>query len=368
MLPHLWTATRNLPIGCHSQQGRSGMAKQQGFDINGEQIATGSRRTVEIPVSTLTDDTPVHLSVHVIHGRRPGPVLFVSAAIHGDEVIGVEIMRRLLRAKPLDSMAGTLLAVPIVNTFGFLNHSRYLPDRRDLNRCFPGLSEGSMASRLAHIFMSEVVRRADVGIDLHSAAIHRTDLPQIRLSPGNTHLAELGRVFGAPVMMQSKLREGSLRMAAEEAGVDVLLYEGGEGLRFDELAARAGVSGILRVMQHLGMIGAKGVPKIRHAPVLAGNSRWYRAPAGGVLRGYVPIGGAVTPGDVLCAISDPFGEVEHEVVAETRGVVIGRSNMPTVYEGDAVFHIAETARAEDAVEGMNAQLEAAPLYDEDEII
>ncbi|MCR9111940.1 MAG: succinylglutamate desuccinylase/aspartoacylase family protein, partial [Rhodobacteraceae bacterium] len=295
------------------------MAKQQGFEINGEQIAPGSRRTVEIPVSTLTDDTPVHLSVHVIHGRRPGPVLFVSAAIHGDEVIGVEIMRRLLRAKPLDSMAGTLLAVPIVNTFGFLNHSRYLPDRRDLNRCFPGLSEGSMASRLAHIFMSEVVRRADVGIDLHSAAIHRTNLPQIRLSPSNTHLAELGRVFGAPVMMTSKLREGSLRMAAEDAGVDVLLYEGGEGLRFDELAARAGVSGILRVMHHLGMIARKGVPRARHAPVQTSESRWYRAPAGGLARSFVTIGEAVTPGTVLGAVSDPFGQIDHEVVCEKAG-------------------------------------------------
>src|SRR6056297_4152673 len=263
MLPHLWTATRNLPIGCHSQQGRSGMAKQQGFDINGEQIATGSRRTVEIPVSTLTDDTPVHLSVHVIHGRRPGPVLFVSAAIHGDEVIGVEIMRRLLRAKPLDSMAGTLLAVPIVNTFGFLNHSRYLPDRRDLNRCFPGHATGSMASRLAHIFMTEVVNRSDLGIDLHSAAIRRNNLPQLRLTAGNDRLRDLADVFGAPVVMTSNLRDGSLRMAAEDAGVDVLLYEGGEGLRFDELPAQAGVSGILRVMNHLGMIGQKGVPKKR---------------------------------------------------------------------------------------------------------
>src|SRR6056297_4071584 len=281
------------------------------FQIGGYEIAPGTRRTVDIPVSRLSDHTPVTMSVHVVHGRRPGPVLFVSAAVHGDEVIGVEIVRRLLRASPLGSMAGTLMAVPIVNTFGFLNQSRYLPDRRDLNRVFPGLSEGSMASQLAHIFMNEVVMRADVGIDLHSAAIHRTNLPQLRLTPGNDRLEHLGQAFGAPVMMESKLREGSLRMAAEEAGVDVLLYEGGEGLRFDELAARAGVSGILRVMQHLGMIGAKGVPKIRHAPVLAGNSRWYRAPAGGVLRGYVPIGGAVTPGDVLCAISDPFGEVEH---------------------------------------------------------
>jgi predicted deacylase len=344
------------------------MSKRAAFKIDGHVIEPGRRRTVEVPVSNLSDHTPVNLSVHVIHGRKPGPVLFVSAAVHGDEVIGVEIVRRLLRAGALKSMAGTLLAVPIVNSFGFLNHSRYLPDRRDLNRCFPGLSEGSLASRLAHIFMREIVRRADVGIDLHSAAIHRLNLPQIRLTPGNDRLATLGRAFGAPVMLDSRLREGSLRMAAEEAGVDVLLYEGGEGLRFDELAARAGVSGILRVMQQLEMIGRKGVPRIRHQPVLARESRWYRAPAGGVFRGYVATGEAVSAGTVLGTVADPFGDVETEVAAERQGILIGRTNMPVVYEGDALFHIAETPRAERAAEGVSAQMEAAPLYDEDEII
>ena len=344
------------------------MTERTSFEINGHEIAPGSRRTVDVPVSTLSDHTPVNLSVHVVHGRKPGPVMFVSAAIHGDEVIGVEIVRRLLRAEGLDDIAGTLLAVPIVNTFGFLNHSRYLPDRRDLNRCFPGLSEGSMASRLAHIFMTEVVERSDVGIDLHSAAIHRTNLPQIRLTPDNPRLAELGRAFGAPVMMQSKLRDGSLRMAAEAAGVDVLLYEAGEGLRFDELAARAGVSGILRVMQHLGMIGGEMIPDSAADPVLCSDSHWYRAPAGGVFRGYLTTGDAVEPGTVLGAVSDPFGEVEAEVTCNMTGIIIGRTNMPVVYEGDALFHIAETPRADAAAEGISAHLEAAPLFDEDEII
>ncbi|MFP4328899.1 MAG: succinylglutamate desuccinylase/aspartoacylase family protein, partial [Paracoccaceae bacterium] len=192
-------------------------AQRDGFELGGALIAPGTRRTVDLPVSILSDHTPVTMSVHVIHGRRPGPVVFVSAAIHGDEVIGVEIVRRLLRAQPLRGMSGTLLAVPIVNTYGFLSHSRYLPDRRDLNRVFPGHPSGSLASRLAHLFMEEIVSRSDLGIDLHSAAIRRVNLPQIRLTPGNARLAELGRAFGAPVMMTSKLREGSLRMAAEEA-------------------------------------------------------------------------------------------------------------------------------------------------------
>jgi len=352
---------------CFIKQG-CGMVGRLAFEINGRKIAPGTRETVDVPVSTLSDRTPVDLSVHVVHGRKPGPVLFVSAAIHGDEVIGVEIVRRLLKAGPLKTMAGTLLAVPIVNTYGFLNNARYLPDRRDLNRCFPGMPEGSMASRLAHIFMTEVVARSDVGIDMHSAAVHRTNLPQIRLTPDNDRLATLGRAFGAPVMLESKLREGSLRMAAEETGIDVLLYEAGEGLRFDELAARAGVTGILRVMHELGMIGKKGVPKIRSNTVKCNTSRWYRAPAGGLFRGYLTTGDTVSPGTILGAISDPFGETETELVSEDEGIIIGRSNMPAVYEGEALFHIAETARADAAAEGVSAQLEAAPLYDEDEII
>ena len=283
-------------------------------------------------------------------------------------MIGVEIVRRLLGAAPLHSLAGTLLAVPIVNTYGFLANSRYLPDRRDLNRCFPGGPTGSMASRLADIFMREIVLRAHVGIDLHSAAIHRTNLPQIRLTPGNPRIAALGRAFGAPVMLNSRLREGSLRMAAEEAGIDVLLFEGGEGLRFDELAARSGVSGILRVMQALGMVGQSGVPRMRGATVMCSGSRWFRAPVGGLLRSYRATGDAVAEGTVLGAISDPFGEVEAEVICDEAGIVIGRTNMPVVYEGEALFHVASTLRAAAAADGAAEQMDAAPLFDEDEIL
>ncbi len=344
------------------------MAKRKPFEIAGVTVPPGTRRTVDVPVSYLSDHTPVHLSVHVVHGRKPGPVMFVSAAVHGDEVIGVEIVRRLLNARALTPMAGTLLAVPIVNTFGFLNHSRYLPDRRDLNRCFPGHATGSMASRLAHIFMTEIVSRSDLGIDLHSAAIRRNNLPQLRLTAGNNRLRDLADVFGAPVVMTSNLRDGSLRMAAEDAGVDVLLYEGGEGLRFDELPAQAGVAGILRVMNYLGMIGKKGVPKKRAEPLYCGDSTWYRAPAGGLFRGYTGIGEMIEPGTVLGAISDPFGEFEAEVTSDQAGIVIGRTNMPVVYEGDALFHIAEPVAAPADVPDIDLHMQTAPMFDEDEII
>jgi predicted deacylase len=341
------------------------------FDIGGVQIAAGDRATVDLPVSVLSDHTPVTMSAHVVHGRRPGPVIFVSAAVHGDEVIGVEIVRRLLKAPHLNRMAGTLIAVPIVNTFGFLNHSRYLPDRRDLNRSFPGSTGGSLASRLANMFLTEIVARCEFGIDLHSAAIQRTNLPQVRISPGSSRLAHMAGVFGAPVILTSKLRDGSLRMAAKDMGVDMLLYEAGEGLRFDEFAARAGVSGILRVMRELQMIGAKGVARPRLPPMICRKSHWLRAPAGGLMRAFKSSGDIVQPGDLLGIVSDPFGQVETEMTAPEAGIIVGRSNLPIVNEGDALFHIAELPHEDETgaiLEGLTAQLEGDPMFDEDEII
>ena len=347
------------------------MARRAAFELASKRIAPGTRQTIDVPVSVLSDHTPVAMSVHVVHGRRPGPTLFVSAAIHGDEVIGVEIVRRLLRSASLDTMRGTLLAIPIVNAFGFMNHSRYLPDRRDLNRSFPGSSQGSLAARLAHLFMEEIVSRSDVGIDLHSAAVHRTNLPQIRVTPSKPDTMALAETFGAPLILTSNVRDGSLRGAALEKGVDILLYEAGESLRFDEFAARAGVSGVLRVMRHLGMISAKGVAKPKVASIRSTSSSWLRAPAGGLLRTYKTIGEEVDTGDVLGVISDPFGEVETEILVETAGLLIGRTNLPVVNEGDGLFHIAMIKRTEDAeatIDNLATQLDEDPLFDEDEII
>ncbi|NIZ14093.1 succinylglutamate desuccinylase/aspartoacylase family protein [Phaeobacter sp. HF9A] len=347
------------------------MTLRPNFEIGGFSIPPGTRRTVDLPVSVLSDHTPVNMSAHVIHGAEEGPTLFVSAAIHGDEVIGVEIARRLLRSRQFARLRGTLIVVPIVNTFGFLNHSRYLPDRRDLNRCFPGSEGGSLASRLAHLFMTEIVDRSDLGIDLHSAAIHRTNMPQIRVSPKRPETLAYADAFGAPVVIRSALREGSLRQQAQARGVDMLLYEAGEGLRFDEQSARVGVAGILRVMHMLGMIPEDGVPLAEVVPVRARDSSWERAPAGGLLRAYKTTGEMVEPGDVLGIVADPFGESEIELLAETQGLIIGRTNLPIVNEGDALFHIAEVinaATAESRIESLNAQLEGAAMFDEDEII
>jgi len=347
------------------------VARRENFEIGGVSVAPGAREIVDLPVSVMSDHTEVTMSVEVLHGKRAGPVVFVSSGVHGDEVIGMEIVRRLLRSRVLGSLRGTLMVVPIVNSFGFLTRSRYLPDRRDLNRCFPGSRGGSLAARLAHLFMTEVVSKADLGIDLHSAAIHRTNYPQIRVTPGQGELDGLARAFGAPVILKAPLRPGSLRHAALEKGVDMLLYEAGEGLRFDEYAVRVGVAGILRVLQRKGMLPARGVAAAKRAPVLCTGSHWLRAPAGGLFRAFSGEGQVVAEGDVLGAVSDPFGRNDAEIVADMAGVVIGRAVMPVVNEGDAVFHLADVARpkaAETTFDDLSEQLGQEPLFDEDEII
>ena len=339
------------------------MDRREAFEIAGRRIPPRRRATVALPMTALADLTPVTLSLHVVHGGRPGPVMFVSAAVHGDEIIGVDIMRRLLRAPQLNNIAGTLLAVPIVNTFGFLNQSRYLPDRRDLNRSFPGSAGGSLAARLAYLFRTEVMARCSHGIDLHSAAIHRTNLPQIRVSPGKPAAMALALAFGAPVILTSKTRDGSLREMAGQMGVETLLYEAGEGLRIDEGAARLGVAGILRVMAALGMIPAGSLPRGRAQSAVCGRSEWLRAPAAGLVAMEAGIGNRVLAGQVLGTISDPFGETEVEIVAPRDGIVIGALTLPVANEGDAVFHLAELPK-----DSAGAEVEAAQMADEDEII
>lgn len=326
---------------------------------------------MDIPLSMMSDHTPASLSVQVIHGRDDGPTIFVSAAIHGDEIIGVEIVRRLARAAALRRISGTVLLIPIVNTFGFIGRSRYLPDRRDLNRSFPGSTKGSLASRLAHLFLEEVVSRSDYGIDLHSAAVHRENLPQIRIDLSDPRARELAAVFAAPVTLDSSLRKGSLRFAAREAGVPVMVFEAGEGLRFDEFAVRVGVKGVLRVMNHLGMIG-KGGFQVRGGPTpVARKSEWQRAVEGGILRAKRKVGQFVHEGDLLGLISDPFGGWEAEVRATTEGLIVGCAKLPVVNQGDALFHIAKLAKSDlsdAALEEPESALPSDPLFDEDEII
>jgi predicted deacylase len=341
--------------------------------LAGKTIPAGQRQIVDIPLSMMSDHTPATLSVQVIHGKRDGPTIFVSAAIHGDEVLGVEIIRRLGRLSALRRIAGTLLLVPIVNSFGFIGLSRYLPDRRDLNRSFPGNSSGSLASRLAHIFLSEVVQRCDCGIDLHTAAIHRNNLPQARVDLKDEKARNLAEAFEPPFILNSSLREGSMRAAASQLGIPVVLFEAGEALRYNESAVRVGVAGTLKVLRQMNMITKSAVradkKKIRKTPI-ATKSGWIRAAEGGILRTRHDIGDFVHEGDVLGLISDPFGDRETKVLAAKDGLIISTTTIPLVNQGDALFHIAffsEAAASGASIDAIEGEIESNPIFEYDDL-
>jgi hypothetical protein len=309
--------------------------------IAGTDVSSGKRMTINIPVARLYTHTDMTMPVHVLRGRKEGPCLFLSAAIHGDEIIGVEIIRRLLKLKALNRMRGTLLAIPVVNVYGFINHTRYLPDRRDLNRFFPGSDHGSMTSRLAHIFMKEIVANSTHGIDLHAGSNHRTNLPQVRANLEDPETKRLAEAFRVPVVIKAGIRDGSLRHALAENGIPFLLYEAGEALRFDEVAIRAGLRGIIAVMETIGMLRRSRATKKIIEPLIAGATTWIRAPASGILHMNVPLGQKVGKNKTLGVIADPFGDLETAIESPVSGMVIGRLNLPLVHQGDAVIHVAQ---------------------------
>ncbi len=313
--------------------------KNDNFEIAGNVVKPGESKLFELQAGELYTHTPITIPVRVISGKTRGPRLFVSGVIHGDEINGVEIIRRLLAHKSLLKLRGTLVAVPVVNIHGFISHNRYLPDRRDLNRSFPGNEHGSLASRLARLFSDEIVEKCTHGIDLHTASGHRFNLPQIRACLNNDETAKLAGAFGAPVILNSNVRDGSLRQSAVESGKPFLLYEAGEALRFDEFSIRLGVAGIISVMRTMGML--KGRPyKARFNTVIADSSTWVRAPRSGILKADCQIGGHVEKGDRLARISGPMGEDEKTVKSPVSGIIISNIRLPLVNKGDALFHIA----------------------------
>jgi predicted deacylase len=337
------------------------------ISIGGIETKPGERACVDLPVADLYTHASLYMPVQVINGKRAGPTLFVSAAIHGDELNGVEIIRRLLAQKALKNLRGCLIAVPIVNVHGFLDQSRYLPDRRDLNRSFPGSAKGSVASRLAYTFSKQIVEQSDYGLDIHTGAMHRSNLPQIRANLEDKVTLDLARAFNVPVLINAPVRDGSLRGHAADNGIPTLLYEVGEALRFDEVGIRAGLRGVTSVMRKLGMLSPRKREAQRIEPITATSTSWVRAPASGIVRTKVKLGQRVMENDVLATISDPFGEVERMVEAPFSGIVIGRNNLPLAHEGDALIHLAKfdsVARARNVVEEFQTVLQPKKLATE----
>ncbi|NBV06218.1 MAG: succinylglutamate desuccinylase [Proteobacteria bacterium] len=314
--------------------------KSANFIIDGIEINRGERSRINIDMGSIYDFTDVKMPIEVIRGKKDGPTLFVSSTIHGDEINGIEIVRRLLSHNALKNICGTLIVIPVVNIFGFNDRSRYLPDRRDLNRCFPGFKNGSLTSQLAYKFMQEIVLKSDFGIDLHTGAFHRCNYPQIRADISDKKTFELAKAFSAPVIIGSNLRDGSLRASVSQINIPMILFEAGEALRFDEESIKVGINGILNVMQEIGMIKKIAQKNINKKTFIAKSSSWVRAPHSGIHIAYQELGKIVKKGEILGEISNPFGDHKILVEAHESGIIIGISKLPLANKGDALFHIA----------------------------
>ncbi|MBX9587085.1 MAG: succinylglutamate desuccinylase/aspartoacylase family protein [Gammaproteobacteria bacterium] len=335
--------------------------------INEIPVELGDRRIITIDMPKLYDCTPITMPIHVIRGEKPGPVLCVVAAIHGDEINGIEVIKLLLKKPQLKSIVGTLIAVPIVNIYGFLYQTRYLMDRRDLNRSFPGSFSGSLAARLAHLVMSEVITQATHIVDLHTGSLHRSNYPQIRANLTDKNTQKIAKAFNSPVILHSEGPQGSLRFAAEEKNIPIIVYEAGEALRFNDTAIKIGIKGVLNVMQELKMIrSAEKKPK-NHS-LVAQASYWVRSPHSGITRPFKTLGDIVKEGELLATISNPVGDEEYHVIAPHAGMIIGKSNIPTVHDGAALFHIAtfeKLKHIDDEI--INRQISLDPNLDASEM-
>lgn len=331
--------------------------KSQPLSIAGTVIKPGERKVLELPAASLYTQTPINIPVHVIHGRKNGPCIFLVAALHGDELNGVEVIRQLLNHSRLKHLHGTLIALPIANVHGFITLSRYLPDRRDLNRSFPGSKSGSLAARIAELIMREFVSNCTHVIDLHTGRMHLENLPHIRTNIDMTGAIDMAKAFNVPVIVDAKLRDGSLRQAAMEMNIPTVVYEGGEALRLSNLAIRVGVRGILNVMRTLGMI-ATAKPKKHELiiPRVADAAAWVRSPESGIIQPLKSLGHYVEKGDILGVIVNPFSKKECVITASFAGIIIGKNNLPLVNEGDALFHLAKFKNGEEVTSEFN-QLE-----------
>ena len=311
------------------------------FAFEDELIRPGTARTIELRIARLPTGTWMTMPVVIMHGARPGPTIWVSGAVHGDELNGIAIVRRLAATLEARHLAGTVIAVPIVNVFGVTNGSRYLPDGRDLNRSFPGSRRGSLAARLAHLFFQRIAVRCDLGLDFHTGSGGRCNLPQLRCDLDDPDTLRYARAFAPPLVLDAKLRDGSLRAAAWNRGIRVLLYEAGEALRLDSDAVGLGVSGTLRVMKTMGMIAE--APATTFTPAIVRKSTWVRAGRSGFCLTGVELGQHVEASREVATIIDSTGKKEFSVRARFGGIVIGLLSTALVHRGDALLHIAHDA-------------------------
>ena len=321
------------------------MKNTKAISILGESILPGESKTIDMEIAKLHNTAKLKIPIIVSRSKIEGPTVLFSAGIHGDEINGVEIVRQLITKKINKPKRGTVICIPIINMFGFINMSRQFPDGRDLNRVFPGSKKGSLAGRFAYHILTEIMPLVDYAVDFHAGGASRFNAPQIRLAPNSNELKELADVFNAPYTLFSKNIAGSFRNASQKLGVKMLLFEGGKSLDINDSVAHAGVSGAKRFLSHLNMLESRHIlDNQEQKTIYIEKSAWIRAKYSGLLHDHNTIGTFVKKGTVLATITDPFGKFEHIVKATNDGYIINANHSPIIYQGDAIFHISKTIK------------------------
>lgn len=315
---------------------------QKNLTLLKETISPGEGKILTMEIARLHTTTKLKIPVIVERAKTDGPVVLFSAGLHGDEINGTEIVRQLIVRKINKPKTGTIICIPVINVFGFVNKSREFPDGRDLNRVFPGSKSGSLASRFAYHLLEEIIPHVDYCIDFHAGGASRFNAPQIRIVPNNEELKQLADVFNAPFTLYSKNITGSFRSACDKLGVKMLLFEGGKSLDINKDIAEEGVQGAKRLLHHLGMLSAKkNITKPKKPSIYIEKSGWVRAKYSGLFHNITPISKYVEKGDIMGYITDPYGSFEHKVKATESGYIINTNDAPIVYQGDAIFHITQ---------------------------
>jgi predicted deacylase len=308
--------------------------------ILAKDIKIGERYEANFNVAKLHTSSSVGVPVIIERSKNPGPVVLFTAGIHGDEVNGVEIVRQIIAKGINKPKCGTIICIPVINVFGFINLKREFPDGRDLNRVFPGLKKGSLASRVAYKLVNEIVKEVDIIMDFHTGGAGRFNAPQIRIANNNPELETLANTFGSPFVLYSKNIKKSFRNTCANLGKPMLLFEGGKSFHIDANITNIAVNGAKRVLNSLDMLSSKfKVSKPKDKPVYIIASRWQRANYSGLFKPSTKIGSKVVKGDVLGHITDPYGKLNYSVKAIVSGYIINVNESPIVYQGDALFHV-----------------------------
>jgi hypothetical protein len=316
------------------------MSEKEVLQILGEKVALGQSAKVSFNVAKLHTQNTIDVPVIIERSKKPGPTILITAGIHGDEVNGVEIVRQIIAKGINKPKKGTIICIPVINVFGFIQMDREFPDGRDLNRVFPGGKSGSLASRVAHKLITEIVPHADLILDFHSGGAGRFNASQIRILNNEPILDELAKTFGAPFILYSKNINKSFRNSCYKMGIPILLFEGGKSFNIHQSITNTGVNGAKRILNHLGVLNSKfKVSKPKKNCIKIIESKWIRANHSGMFKASITINSEVKKGDVLGNITDPYGSFNHFVKAPNDGYIFNINESPIIYQGDAIFHI-----------------------------